>query len=56
MLVDDQWKQTCLSLMYKLEQTRVGKAVRLEIHRQNVMTNLVQWISQKKDTELLLWE
>lgn len=55
MLVDDQWKQTCLSLMYKLEQTRVGKAVRLEIHRQNVMTNLVQWISQKKDTELLLW-
>lgn len=34
--------------MYKLEQTRVGKCVRLEIQRQNVMTNLVQWISQKK--------
>lgn len=37
-----------VSLVYEFEQTGVEKALRLETQRQNVMTNLVQWISQKK--------
>lgn len=45
-----------VSLVYEFEQTGVEKALRLETQRQNVMTNPVQWISQKKETELLLCE
>lgn len=43
-----------VSLVYKLEQTRVEKAVRLEIQRQNVMTNLVHRISGKKRDRIVI--
>lgn len=43
-----------VSLVYKLEQTRVEKAVRLEIQRQNVMTNLVHIISGKKRDRIVI--